>query len=264
MDKNLSKEKNMKHGIWDNEEVKTLFYEVEKVKEENKPLKIAFESHAKKFARKPNSVRNYYYHEIDNLERDKERLKAIGVNLENHRKSEIKYFSQDEEKRLMNQIDEQVKKGMSVRKVCLNLSGGDIELMLRYQNKYRNYILKNSKTKDDTSNNVVRFTSRRLGISDDEIKALFMGIVRLVKRSAAEEISAQSKKEISSVQNELRNVLSQLGTKENELEKLKKEFLKIKEENEILSNNIMKIRSEKTEKLRRKIEEKATRKREYI
>ena len=263
MAKNFSKEINMKQGIWKNEEVRALFNEVEKIKKENKPLKIAFAVHANKFARKPNSVRNYYYHEVDNLGKDKKRLHEIGINLEEHTKSEIKYFSDEEERDLMDKIDRQVKEGISVRKACLNLSGGDIEKMLRYQNKYRNFISKKKEKKEEENDKIIKFSNRKIVITDDEIKALFMGIVKLVKRSTAEEISLQNKDELSGVRNELRHVISKLNSKENELERLKKEFLKLKEENETLSNNIMKVRSEKTEKLREKLETKVGKKNLY-
>ena len=263
MAKNCLKERNMNKGIWENDEVKQLFEVVEKIKKENKPLKIAFELHANKYDRKPNSVRNYYYHEVDNLEKDKKRLGEIGVNLKKHTKSEIRYFSDEEEKELMDKIDKEVKQGISVRKACLNLSGGDIEKMLRYQNKYRNFISKKKEKGSEESDKIIKFSKRKIAITDDEIKALFMGIVKLVKRSTAEEIALHAKDELNGTKNELRRVISQLNSKENEIELLKKEFLKIKEENELLSKNIMKERSNKAERLRKKLEQKIANKKMY-
>ena len=253
----------MNKGIWKNEEVKELFEGVERIKKENKPLKIAFELHANKFDRKPNSVRNYYYHEIDNLEKDKKRLNEIGINLKKHAKNEIKYFSKEEEKEFVKKIDEEVGHGVSVRKACLNLSGGDIDKMLRYQNKYRNFINKKKAKESADDDKIIKFSKRKIVITDDEIKALFMGIVKLVKRSTAEEISLQAKDELAGTKNELRKVISQLNSKESEIEMLKKEFLKIKEENELLSKNIMKARSDKAERLRKKLEQKITNKKMY-
>ena len=52
----------MKKGIWSNQEVKELFNQVEQTKKSGRPLKDAFSAHAERYTRKPNSVRNYYYH----------------------------------------------------------------------------------------------------------------------------------------------------------------------------------------------------------
>ena len=52
----------MKKGIWSNQEVKELFNQVEQTKKSGRPLKDAFIAHAERYTRKPNSVRNYYYH----------------------------------------------------------------------------------------------------------------------------------------------------------------------------------------------------------
>ena len=115
-------DKVMKNGLWDNQEVKDLFSEIEKTKQNGLPLRKAFIMHAQKYSRQPNSVRNYYYHEIDNLERDDQRLKKLGIDLSKHKKNTIQYFSKDEEDSLMHKIDRLVGSGYSVRKACLTLS----------------------------------------------------------------------------------------------------------------------------------------------
>ena len=99
----------MKKGLWADEEVKSLFQYVEEVKLNNEPLKNAFILHAKKYNRKPNSVRNYYYHEVDNLAGDKERAQKLNIDIKNHEKNEINYFSQSEEDELMKKIENLVK-----------------------------------------------------------------------------------------------------------------------------------------------------------
>lgn len=241
----------MKNGIWENQEVKDLFSEVEKTKEENKSLKFAFLTHAQKYDRKPNSVRNYYYHEIDNLKKDDKRLKSIGIDLSKHEKNEIKYFSQEEESLLMEKLNKMVKSGVSVRKACLSLSGGDVELMLRFQNKYRNYLSK-QKPKVEP-NNIVRFTKRNNSLTDSELQALFMGLVKLVKKSAMEEASGRVQLNIDRANIELRKTIIELQNKEREVKELKREFSKIKEENQKLLDNMMKTNCSKAEKLREKL-----------
>ena len=246
----MSRRKNMNNGIWKDKEVKDLFATIEEIKRKHKPIKDAFVLHAEKYKRKPNSVRNYYYHEIDNLNSDNERLKKLNINLKLHSKNEMKFFTPSEEQILMNKIDSDVKNGISVRRSCLNLSNGNVSLMLRYQNKYRNYIAKN-KPKDDSK--IVQFVKRDDKLSDSEIQALFMGIVRLVKKSAAQEILTESKLAINKVNIQLRKTLVNLSEKQSEIEKLKSEFLKLREENSKLMDDIVRLRSGKANELREKI-----------
>ena len=124
-------------GVWEDEEVKSLFALVEETKFNKKPLKHAFEKHGILFARKPNSVRNYYYSEVDCLKEDEKRRERLGIDLNKHTKNDIVYFSKEEENLLMEQIENKTREGMSVRKACLAMANGDIDLLLRYQNKYR-------------------------------------------------------------------------------------------------------------------------------
>ena len=242
----------MKNGIWDNQEVKDLFTSIEKIKTSGQPLRKAFMEHARKYSRQPNSVRNYYYHEIDNLEQDKSRLKMLGIDLEKHKKNAIQYFTKDEEENLMEKIDKLVESGCSVRKACLTLSNGDVNQMLRYQNKYRNYKAKQKPLKKD---NIIKFAKRKEKISDGELQALFMGLVRLVKRSATEEVNEQVKNTMERASQELRKTIVALNNKEREYRELKDAFIKIKEENSKLVKDMFKLKCDKAGKLRQKYEQ---------
>ncbi len=244
----------MKKGIWKNQEVKELFKTVEEIKNSNKSLKEAFIEHAKKFNRKPNSVRNYYYHEVDNLSSDKDRLKKLAIDLSKHKKSEIVYFTENEENELLQEIDKLVKNGVSVRQACLKLSKGDISLMLRYQNKYRNYLAKNSiKEEKDKSNNIIKFTNKKTTISDNDIQALFMGLVRLVKRNAQEEVESKNRILIEKANQQLRSALLDISGKEKQIKMLKESFVKIKEEKGKLEQELFKLKCDKANKLRQKL-----------
>lgn len=255
-------EVNIMKGIWDNSEVKELFDVVEDYKTKNKSLKLAFALHAQKYGRKPNSVRNYYYHEIDNLKSDDERLEKLGINLQLHKKTSVVYFSPEEEEELLNDIDEMVKKGVSVRKSCLTLSGGDINQMLRFQNKYRNFLAKNKKddgkniqeqNKSDLPSNIVTFKKMGKTLSDSEVQSLFMGLVRLVKRNAIEESDYLYREKLEMANNNLRKMISKLDGKEREYEKLKKEYDFVKNENNRLINLNFQLRCDKAEELKNKI-----------
>ena len=247
-------------GIWDNSEVQALFMEVENYKNKNKTLRDAFISHAQKYNRQPNSVRNYYYHEVDMLGKDQGRLKKLGINLEMHKKNAIIYFSQEEETSLMEKISDFVRQGVSVRKACFTLSNGDAGQMLRYQNKYRNFLSKKKSVECDkvqekpksslkpySDNNIITFKKTQKSLSDAEVQALFMGLVRLVKKNAIIEGEEKFKTELNTANHLLRKALTQISSQERELEKLKEEYLKLKNENSKLSENIIKSRCERAE-----------------
>ena len=65
------------NGVWKDEEVKSLFEEVRLCKSQGRALREAFAAHAKKHFRKPNSVRNYYYGEIERLKKDEKRRRIF-------------------------------------------------------------------------------------------------------------------------------------------------------------------------------------------
>lgn len=241
----------MKNGLWSNQEVKDLFTSVEKTKDNGSTLKLAFIEHAKKYSRQPNSVRNYYYHEIDNLENDKPRCNKLGIDLSKHKKSSIQYFSKDEEDSLMQKIDGLVESGCSVRKACMTLSNGDVNQMLRFQNKYRNF---KSKQKPMEKDNIIKFTKKKEGISESELQALFMGLVRLVKRSAQEEATSQTRNILERANIELRKTIVALNSKEKEYRELKVQFLKVKEENSKLVKDVFKLKCDKAGKLKAQFE----------
>lgn len=246
-------------GIWENSEVKELFSVVENYKEKNKSLREAFQAHAEKYGRKPNSVRNYYYHEVDNLKADGKRLKKLGINIDKHNKTSIIYFSADEEDKLMQDIDRMVKSGISVRKACYNLSGGDVGQMLRYQNKYRNFLSKNKHEIVKKESNIIEFKKvQQRTLTDAEVQSLFMGLVRLVKKTALEESEERYKKLISEANDNLRKTMLALSNKERDLNKLKQEFVKIKSENSTLVNSVLKLRCDKANKLRIKLQREET------
>ncbi len=243
-------------GIWNNNEVKDLFSEVEDCKEKNKSLKLAFIAHAQKYGRKPNSVRNYYYHEVDNLKLDGGRLKALGINLQNHSKNSIAYFSKDEEGVLMKKVEDMVKRGMSVRKACLTLSNGDVNLMLRFQNKYRNYLAKSKpKPKNTLPDNVIAFRKTAKTLTDGEVQSLFMGLVRLVKRNALEESEMAYQNKLNKANELLRKAIVSLKDKERDENKLKEEITKLKTENLRLTNLNLQLKCSKATALREKLEE---------
>lgn len=234
-------------GIWENQEVYDLFENIEQKKKKGIALKKAFEEHAIKYNRKANSVRNYYYQEVDKLLQDRERVKELKINLQKHTKNKCKNFSQSETLQLIDFIEKEKSKGISVRKSCFNLSKGDPIKMLRYQNKYRNYLKSKTTLKEETvdQNNIIRFTNRKQGLTENDITSLFLGLVRLVKRNLTNEIQQKEEKEKDTLNQKLRKVISQLGEKENEITSLKNKFEKLQKEYGQLTQKMIKLKCEK-------------------
>jgi len=219
---------------WNDEEVKALFCEVENCKTKQKALREAFVLHAQKFNRKPNSVRNYYYHEIDNLKKDEIRNKKLQVDLSKHIKTHFQNFDKYQEEELFEKIEKYVENGMSVRGACLKLSEGDLLLMTRYQNKYQNMKRKIQ------SNNIIPFKQQNRTLSDNEINSLFLGLVKLIKKSAQEEINSTNRVP----EQLLKKSIIDLNKKNKEISTLKFEYEKLKKENAELLSKIKQNKKE--------------------
>ncbi len=221
--------------IWNDEEVKNLFSEAENCKKERKSLKFAFQKHAEKYGRKPNSVRNYYYFDVENLKKDKNRCKKLGIDISKHEKSQYVAFGKEAEEKLLLQVRQMTKQGMSVRNACEKISGGDLCLMTRLQNK-----IQNIKRKNLQKDNVILFKQRKNTLTENDINSLFMGLVKLIKKTTTEEIEERVKIEKISTDNLLKKAVFDLGEKDRMIEKLKDEFKTLKNENKKLSDRLNK------------------------
>ena len=250
VNKDLRRRKNMK-GLWENKEVTELFKTVENSKQKGISLRNAFASHAKKYGRQPNSVRNYYYQEIDRLANDKARSGELKIDLKKHIKNKSASFSKEEEKNLVAKIDQLRAQGKSVRGACFVLSEGDPTKMLRYQNKYRNAV----KQKESKSGgaDIIKFSSKRQGLSESDITSLFMGLVRLVKRNITSEIEQKQQKDKESLNEKLRKATLMLGEKDHEILTLKEKFDKLRQDYQALNQKMMKLKCEKASLLSKKL-----------
>lgn len=243
----MQREVCMKFSIWADEEVKSLFDDVEVCKEKNKSLKEAFSEHAKKFHRKTNSVRNYYYHEVDNLQNDDIRRKRLNIDLSKHVKNKLIPFSKEQEDKFLSDIKNLTEKGMSVRSACFQLSGGDMTLMTRLQNKFQNL----KKDKKEEPNNIITFRKKQKLLTDNDINSLFLGLVKLIKKTTTEEVTEKFKDEKETKEYLLKKAYLELNKKEKELSKLKDEFELLKSEN--LKLSAKEFLKDKKDKLKEKL-----------
>lgn len=217
----------MKH--WLDEEVVSLFRQVESVKSENKPAREAFEFHAKKYGRKTNSVRNYYYFELNSLKNDEKRAKNLKIDLNLHQKNHFQFFDDGEQQKMLQAIEELKRDGKSVRSACFSLSNGDLKKMTRLQNKYQNL-----KRKSDETTNIIKFEKRQKTLTDADLNSLFLGLIKLVKKSAVDEFFEKANKEKETAEFLLKRAFADLNKKDALLAKLQKDLFELRKENEHL------------------------------
>ena len=243
----ISLEEAMK--IWNDDEVASLFADVEECKQNRKALKHAFEKHANAFGRKLNSVRNYYYQEVENLKDDKNRCKNLKIDLKKHTKNHFLPFN-EKDKQVLAKVDDLVKSGSSVREACKSLSGGDVLLMTRLQNKYQN-------TKRSRRDNVIMFRKNKKNLTESEINSLLMGLVKLIKKTAVEDYIESKRAEKENATELLRQAFFEIGKKERQFQELKKNFELIKNENKMLNEKLSGLVFDKNTKLKEHLSKKS-------
>ena len=254
-----------KYSRWKDDEIIKLFNVVEKNKKENKSLLTAFSEYAKMSGRKRNSVRNYYYQELSELQNNKNRALKLGINIKNHIVNESMLFSSKETKEILTKIIKLNSEGYSIRKACLTLANNDVNMMVRYQNKYRSVLKTNPKLIEDIKkdlnitststlkenfekadcNNLIYFKKQEPKVvSEKDINALFLGLIKLVKKSAAESVEKKLISELDFANSTLRKTLVKLSKTEQDLKDIEKLNENFKIDNEKLRLENAYLRSE--------------------
>ncbi len=248
-----------KYCKWKDEEVLKLFNHIESCTKKGQCLTKAFKSYAQISGRKPNSVRNYYYAELLNLEQDEKRRKTFGIDISKHQKVMPKFFSKEEIESQIFEIVRLYNEGYSIRKACLKLANGNIDEMVRLQNKYRTLLkkqpqliasfeqkLKNEgkELKTVLPENVISMPNRKTKLSDSEINSLFLGLVKLIKNHAKQEVAGTLQKQNQLANQELRKMMVSISEKEHEIQKLRNSFELLKNENKKFEKKIHELRSE--------------------
>lgn len=251
------------YSRWKDEEIKQLFDIVEKSRKENRSLLSAFSEYAKLSGRKRNSIRNYYYQELSELQKNKSRANKLNINIKNHIVNESVLFSKNETRKIISNILKLNSEGYSIRKACLKLANNNVELMVRYQNKYRSVLKSNPElineiikelniknkvmedTKSNSPNNLIYFKKQEPKvISEKDINSLFLGLIKLVKKSAAESVEKKLISELDFANSTLRKTLVKLSKTEQDLKEMSTSFENIKIENEKLRLENAYLRSE--------------------
>ncbi len=203
---------------WTEEKILHLFNFVETEKNKNVCLVKIFKDYAILTNKKPNSVRNYYYNQIEHFNLNPEFAKKLNVNLQLHKAKQISHFSQTETD-VFEKLNNLINKGYSVRKACLTLSNGDINYMMRLQNKYRNMKQKQQACENKEAT-ILKFKPKSNGLTDNDINNLFLGLVKVIKKNAVEQLNKNLVSECEWANNTLRKTLVTLNNKEKEIQSL--------------------------------------------
>ena len=170
-----------------------------------------------------------------------------------------KFFSKEEIESQIFEIVRLYNEGYSIRKACLKLANGNIDEMVRLQNKYRTLLkkqpqliasfeqkLKNEgkELKTVLPENVISMPNRKTKLSDSEINSLFLGLVKLIKNHAKQEVAGTLQKQNQLANQELRKMMVSISEKEHEIQKLRNSFELLKNENKKFEKKIHELRSE--------------------
>lgn len=215
-------------SVWQDEEIKTLFKFVEVKRSEGMALINIFKEFGKSVGRCQNSVRNYYYREVKELANNEKRCNSLKINIKNHIAKTPIPFTEKETENIVDRINKYVMNGYSVRRACLELAGGDATKMIRYQNKYRSKL--KQKGKENDMGNIIKMPEKRNIMSDEDIKALFMGLLNLVKKQESLKIKDIFESEMESANNKLRNAMNEIILKSEKIAKLQAQITLLKKE----------------------------------
>ena len=232
---------------WECEEIKSLLSFI--LERHDISRMEIFKKWAKENCRDMFSVRNFFY-KLKNKSLNK--TSFLGFNKTELNKIFCLDFGKVSSKKLLQNILPVSQK--SVRAVCLGLAKNNLKLMTCYQNKYRNLLKNNKKEVLETMkelekngiktrnpyNNIIQMKSKSTKLTEGDIKNLFMGLVRLIKRNAEEEVLLSLKQEAEFANTTLQNALVDLRRNKLLVEELKDENKKLKQEFLLVKNNLAK------------------------
>ena len=213
-----------------------------------------------------NSAKNYYYKTLKFLNDNPLIAHKLDINLKNFKIKKFDKFNSSEKFDLLKTVDENLKKGISVRATCMKLANNDAKVMLRLQNKYRNMVKVNNKNKSENSvveiekqayqnskqkertKNIINIATAKAknnnSIGDNELNALFLGLVRIVKKTALENVSKDLKQECKMATENFRQTLIDLNKTEEALKKEQVKNLALKQKVESQKEQICKLLKE--------------------
>lgn len=159
----------------------------------------AFKIYASNNSYKYSSLRNLYYKHSKN-----------NINIKKYEK-----FSEVDTKMLIDKINDNLSKGISIRKTCLSLANNNPTIMVRLQNKYREIVRKSYfKTKATNNTEILNFKPKQKQITEDDINSLFLGLVKLVKNRAIKEFKETYNFQLEEMKLKIQNLKKDLNYKD--------------------------------------------------
>lgn len=252
---------------WKDEEIVKLFSLIEENNKKNLSTMHSFKQYAKQSGKNPLTIRNFYYSYLKVLKNNTLLCQKLGIDVSKHKIQTFEHFDKMQESELLKKIAEYKENGFSTRSACMKLSDGNAKQMLRIQNKLRNIT---RKTKQSTTNSldnlktnkqtpktedtkVIQFPTngfnKKSRLTDDEIKSLFMGLVKLVKENADNAEKEKAEKFLEQTEEEKRKRIVELEQKQIEIETLKQQLNELKIKNSSLNKQLEFYRIEYVQKL---------------
>lgn len=243
---------------WKDEEIVKLFNIVSSNNKKNICTLQSFKQYANNTGRNALSVRNFYYTYLKILKDNPSLQKKLGIDISQHYVQTFEHFNKQQEEELKNEFIKLKSQGISTRNACMKLSNGDIKQMLRIQNKLRNMNIKGkinkkqstplmtfqTKKENESYNEntqVIKFPNQnqsKTKLSDDDIKSLFMGLVKLVKENANSDSHEKAEQYLKQTEEEKRKRIIELEQKQFEIDRLHQELNELKYKNTILNKQL--------------------------
>jgi len=229
-------------------EYKILEYVENERKQGQRNKLYIFKSYANKKGISYKTVRNLYYATIKKMTDDE--YTTYNFNKACHNiNPRIKFNEKDNI--LVENVLEMYRKGTNLRKSCKIVAKGDLTLALRLQNKichkqlhkkeniFRRKIIAQSTTPNKLNDNakLIQMKPKTTMLTDQDITNLFLGLVKLVKRTTEEKIKSQNKLVVDKS-----NLL--LNEKMRELNWSNSQLAMLKNENCILKRNVSMLQDE--------------------
>lgn len=250
------------------EKIKRLFLSIQKEKlTGNKCLCKAIENAGSMLNIKKESAKNYYYKNLKFLKQNPELAKSMGIDITIFEQKSFEKFNNKSKEDLYNTVIENISKGKSIRQTCMELANNDAKKMLRLQNKFRNMqkqkLIKN-KGEENMEEKIININSAKQNlnkkITDNEINALFLGLIKIIKKAAIENANEELKNECREATQNFRQTIIDLNKREAELKKayeINKELnLKIESQQQQICLLLEKLSTRKINELEKKSGEK--------
>lgn len=226
---------------WKDNEIKMLFDIVKNNNKKNIPTMYSFKEFSNITKRNIYSIRNFYYSYLKILRQNTNLASRLNICANDFNVQQFKHFDAPTTSALIKKIDALKQTGLSTRSACFKLCDGDIKQMLRYQNKYQN-CKKNKKSA--TIYNFPAQNNQKTALSDDDIKSLFMGLVKLVKENASQDCKTKYQLFLEKTEEQKRLHLVEIEQKNIEIAKLNNHILKLKQQNLQLNQQLKDYRIE--------------------